>query len=77
MVYLNSYIRALGNRKRTWSNKLRKIAKVYLIFHPLIQQEEIQKVAKKDHEINLLENVPIKLNIKAYVMMVKKEEVLN
>jgi len=30
-----------------------------------------------DYEINLMENVPKKLNAKAYVMMIKKEESLN
>jgi len=30
-----------------------------------------------DHEINLMENVPKELNVKAYAMTIKEDKVLN
>ena len=39
--------------------------------------EKLLEQRKWDHKINLLENVPKKLNTKAYAIIVKKDKVLN
>ena len=42
-----------------------------------IKFEKLPERREWDHEINLLEDILKKLNIKAYTMIVKKDEVLN
>ena len=49
-------------------------------FTHLFNKKKFEKLLERwewDHEINLMENVPKKLNAKAYAMMIKEEESLN
>ena len=39
--------------------------------------ENLLEKIKQDYKINLLDNVPKKLNVKFYTMIVKKDKVLN
>jgi len=51
-----------------------------LTLHTLVQQKKFKKLLERyewDHEINLTEEAPKKLNTKAYAMTLKKEEALN
>ena len=49
-------------------------------FTHLFNKKKFEKLLERcewDHEINLMEEVPKKLKIKAYVMTLKEEEALN
>ena len=46
----------------------------------LFNKKKFEKLLERqewDHEINLMEEAPKKLNVKAYMITLKKEEVLN
>ena len=46
----------------------------------MFNKKKFEKLPERhewDHEINLIEEAPKKLNAKAYAMIIKKEEALN
>ena len=50
------------------------------LFMHLFNKKKFEKLPERrewDHEINLTEEVPRELNVKAYAMTIKKEETLN
>ena len=52
---------------------------IWLFMH-LFNKKKFEKLSERcewDHEINLMEEAPRKLNTKAYAMILKEEEALN
>ena len=62
------------------STNLEDLPDYIRLFTHLFNKKKFEKLPEWwewDHEINLMEEAPKKLNVKAYAMMIKEEEALN
>ena len=69
--------KTLENMQETRFNQFRRFTRVYLTIYTFIQQEKLPERREQDYEINLLEDIPKRLNAKAYAIIVKEDKVLN
>ena len=66
--------------KKTDSTNLEDFPDYIQLFTHLFNKKKFENLPEWwewDHEINLMEEAPKKLNVKAYAMMIKEEEALN